>query len=83
MITKTLKSGQEVRGDFDKYVFLSARFQIWAKHHHQLTYSESLACLIAEEPDKQKKYYSSIEEADKEAESGFDKLKGINIPIIT
>ena len=75
----TLKSGQIAFGPTYHIVQLSAKFQIWAAQHG-VTDAESLACWIANQPEKHLVYFSSSEKVEQLANSGFAKISGLVIP---
>ena len=61
---------------------LSAKFQVWARQF-DLTDAESLACWIANQPDKHQTYFTSSEKVRQLADFGFSKLAGVPIPDLT
>ena len=79
----TLQSGQKIFGHFGHPVQLPSRFQIWAGQEHGTTDAESLACYIADQPEKHTVYFESTEEVERLSKSGFEKIKGAVPPDFT
>jgi len=79
----TLQSGQVVKGTVFNIAQLSARFQQWAIRNHGMDDKMSLACWIANQPNKHKLYFSGSAEVEAIAKRGFEKIKGLDIPDFT
>lgn len=75
----TLQSGQIAYGAMYSIIQLSAKFQIWARRFG-VTDAESLACWIANQPEKHLTYFGSSEQVQKLADAGFAKIAGLTIP---
>lgn len=78
-IEHQLSNGQTVTGMASHFGQLSAKFQIWARQYN-LSDSESLAVWVHGNTEKQETYFGSEDTANSEAESGFQKLAGVEIP---
>lgn len=68
-MTYNLLSGQSVSGMVCHIAQLSAKFQIWARQHG-LTDEQSLACWIANQPEKHEIYFGDANVLDI-AKNGF------------
>lgn len=79
----TLQSGQVVKGTVFNIVQLFARFKQWALRNHSMDDEMSLACWIANQPNKHELYFSSSAEVESLAKRGFEKIKGLEIPDFT
>jgi hypothetical protein len=77
----TLASGQIAKGNVFGMAQLSAKFQIWAAEHGT-TDAESLAAWILEMPEKHTVYFSGTKEVKLLAANCFQKISGIEIPVL-
>lgn len=75
-ISHELASGQVVTGTVSNMGELSARYQIWAEETHGVKPAESLACWVANQPERHGLYFETSEDVMKLAEKGFGKSKG-------
>lgn len=74
---RTLKNGQVVKSNVYSGSQLCARFQIWAEKFG-CSDSEGLAMFVADDRAKLFDYFG--EEGERLAQSGFENIKGQNLP---
>jgi len=79
-LSHALKSGQIAAGKAFNLSQLSAKFQVWASENHKLTDIEGLACWFADQPEKGLEYFQNLQEIEGFSQSGFEKIKGVEIP---
>lgn len=74
-----LESGQEVKGMCYHISQLKAKFQSWAEDYG-VTPDEVDAIWMWDHDEAKTIFFRSVNEADRVAQSGLDKIKGLEIP---
>ena len=71
IMSHVLQSGQVVTAKAYNLSQLSAKYQIWARQAHGVADKVSLACFIANMPDRHLTYFESSKEVQRLADDGF------------